>query len=445
MKHAQDELVWIDSNGVAHPLGDAATRRMKKRVGAFRMFPSPDHLVFMRYTGEDGRRDQDDGRVIRLAGEIAGPGTLCDIVALLGQAGWRGELMVLDGDARRSVYFDAGLVQGAISNHGEERLGQILFKYGVIEAEDIPAIMGRAYATRERFGVCAVKLELLSDEDLYKFLARQVEEIVFQMLTARDGMYCFLDGYDDASITFPHAVGATNLLMDCVTRMDEMQYFRPRIPTSDHVPDRLLEATVAGSEFEKIWSYIDGNRSVADIGRDSRLGEFEVTKLLYKLAQSKQVAILPPRLRGGAAEVVEVANTILLQVHEHIDAMGYGTRFRETLRAFAAGPFDDLFIKAGPFDDGTLDPKQLLQNAAALVGAGDLQDYVKEWLYEYSCFALFSAGASLGTAIEAELNQHLDPLIKMLRPPGGSSASSMIRILPDESVEASFADIEPDL
>lgn len=441
MKHAQDDLVWIDSNGVAHPLGDAATRRMKQRVGAFRMFPSPDHLVFMRYTGEDGRRDQDDGRVIRLAGEIAGPGTLCDIVSLLSQAGWRGELMVLDGDARRSVFFDAGLVQGAISNHGDERLGQILFKYGAIESDDIPAIMGRAYATRERFGVCAVKLELLSDEELFKFLAHQVEEIVFKMLTAHDGMYCFLDGYDDAAITFPHSVSATNLLMDCVTRMDEMQYFRPRIPSSEHVPDRLASDPDVSSEFATVWAYINGDRSVEDIGRESRLGEFEVTKQLYKLAQSKLVAILPPRLRGGAAEVLEVTNAILLQVHEQIDAVGHGTRFREALRAFAAGPYDTLFAHAGPFDDGSLGSEQLLKNAAALVGAGDLQDYVKEWLYEYCCFAVFSAGATLGSGVEAQLNRHVDPMLRKLRPPGGSSASSMIRLAPDESSELSFSDL----
>lgn len=435
MKHAQDDLVWIDSNGVAHPLGEAATRRMKQRVGAFRMFPSPEHLVFMRYTGEDGRRDQDDGRVIRLAGEIAGPGTLCDIVALLGQAGWRGELMVLDGEAKRSVFFDAGLVQGAQSNHSDERLGQILFNYGSIEAEDIPAIMGRAYATRERFGVCAVKLGLLSDEDLYKFLARQIEEIVFHMLTARDGMYCFLDGYDDSIITFPHAVSATNLLMDCVTRMDEMQYFRPRVPTAEHVPDRTSPTAQVNQEFETVWSFIDGERSVEDIGRESKLGEFEVTKQLYKLVQAKQVVILRPRLRGGAAEVVEVTNTILRQVHQKIDATGQGTRFREALRAFAAGPYDALFLGAGPFDDGTLDPSRVLQNSAELAGTADLQDFLKEWLYEYGCFALFSAGASVGSANEAELSQALDPLLKKLRPAGGSSASSMIRLIPDESGE----------
>ena len=68
MRHAQDELVWIDKKGVAHPLGELAAERLRAREGAFRMLPTPDHVVFMRYTGHDGRRDAEDGAVVRLAG-----------------------------------------------------------------------------------------------------------------------------------------------------------------------------------------------------------------------------------------------------------------------------------------------------------------------------------------------------------------------------------------
>ena len=93
---SRDELVRIDDTGVLHPVGRVASQRMRARKGAFRLMPAPSHVMFFRYVGEDGERDEDDGAVVRLAGEVTAPGTLCDIVGLVAQAGWKGELVVVE-------------------------------------------------------------------------------------------------------------------------------------------------------------------------------------------------------------------------------------------------------------------------------------------------------------------------------------------------------------
>ena len=92
MRDPRAELVRIDSHGQAHAIGSVASQRLRGHQGAYRLLPTPRHVVFMRYTGEDGERDASDGAVVRLAGEITAPGALCDIVALLAQTGWRGDL-----------------------------------------------------------------------------------------------------------------------------------------------------------------------------------------------------------------------------------------------------------------------------------------------------------------------------------------------------------------
>src|SRR5688572_23151646 len=104
MRDGRQELVRIDSRGEAHPIGVVASQRMRARAGAYRLLPAPGHVVFMRFTGEDGRRDAEDGAVVRLAGEVTAPGMVCDVLALLGQTGWRGELVVLEGDSVRSIF-----------------------------------------------------------------------------------------------------------------------------------------------------------------------------------------------------------------------------------------------------------------------------------------------------------------------------------------------------
>src|SRR6187551_2123540 len=132
MKDRKSELVRIDSRGEAHPIGNVASQRMRARAGAYRILPAPEHVVFMRYTGEDGQRDAADGAVVRLSGEVTAAGTLCDILALVAQTGWRGELVVLDGDAIRSIFFEQGNVVGVVTNVEAERLGSVLYRFGAL-------------------------------------------------------------------------------------------------------------------------------------------------------------------------------------------------------------------------------------------------------------------------------------------------------------------------
>ena len=126
MKHARDEMVWIDHEGVATPLGEVAGARMRQREGAYRMLPTPGHLVFLRYTGNDGRRDLEDGPIVRMAGEITASGGMTDVLALLGQAGPRGELVVMDGETKRSVFFEHGNIVGVQTDAEDERIDQFI-------------------------------------------------------------------------------------------------------------------------------------------------------------------------------------------------------------------------------------------------------------------------------------------------------------------------------
>src|SRR5882672_2877724 len=137
---SRDELVRIDDTGAMHPAGKVASQRMRARKGAFRLMPGPDHVVFMRYVGEDGERDEDDGAVVKLAGEVTAPGALCDIVALVGQAGWKGELAVLSGETSRSLFFEAGNILGAQTNVVAERIGTLLYRLGVLSTSEVEQV-----------------------------------------------------------------------------------------------------------------------------------------------------------------------------------------------------------------------------------------------------------------------------------------------------------------
>jgi hypothetical protein len=420
MKHAQDELVWVDVNGVVHPLGDSAGEQMRRRrEGAFRLMPTPDHVIFMRYTGQDGRRDEEDGAVVRLAGEIVAPGMMCDVIALVAQAGWRGELTVRDGEHNRSVYIDGGNAVSCLTDVDEERIGRILYRFGVVDEVQHRAIFDRlAHGSGERYGEAGVELGLITHNQVFHYLAKQVEEVVLATMTVADGAYCFLDGFDENALRSRHSISLNGLLMDGVTRMDEMRYFRQRIPSADYVPERVDGRGEPSKEFLAMWQAVDGLQSVQELGRALGLGEFETTKQLFQLAQSKHVTMQRPRLRGGPLEIVETANSVLREIHQEADTAGKGTILRQNLASFADGTYEMLYADAGPYEKGTFHTQRVVDNARAIAAGANLEKFLKELLYDYVSFALFTAGSLVRRVKDQGLGKQVEPLMSRLRPIG---------------------------
>jgi len=419
MKDSRSELVRIDSRGQAHPIGNVASQRMRARAGAYRILPAPEHVVFMRYTGEDGLRDASDGAIVRLAGEVTAPGTLCDILALVAQTGWRGELVVLSADESRSIFFEQGNVVGAVTNVEEERLGAVLYRFGAISEQEHTQITALTQGGK-RFGEAAIELGILKHDEIYAYIARQIEEVVFATMTVSDGTFFFLDGFDEARLVSRHTVSANALLMDGVTRMDELRYFRQKIPSAEHIPWRVENRGTPAEEFQSVYALVDGQLSVGELGRQTGRGEFETTRALYALVQSQHVSIHPPRVSGGPTALVSAANGALRAIFAAAEQGGKVDEVRGNLASFTvgAGVYDLLFRAAGPDASGAFDTEIVAANSVTLAGRADQDNLLKQMLHEYVSFALFSAGAALGSSAEAELAKQVAPALTGLRPQG---------------------------
>ena len=414
----KDELVRINDKGEAHPIGVAASQRMRAREGAYRVMPAPRHVVFMRLTGEDGRRDAEDGEVVRLSGEIIEPAALCDIIAMVGHTRWRGALEVRSGGDTRTIYLENGNVVGANTNVARERIGEVMFRYGAIDEQGLAAIIDEL-ARGVRFGEAAVSLGLVTAEQLYDLVGKQIEEIVYGAIGVDDGTFFFLDGFDAERLVSHHILSVDMLLMEAVTKLDEIRYFRQKVPSADWVPVATGASTQPSEEYRAVLSAVDGRCDVAEIGRLTGQGEFETTKALYALVQSRHVEMQPPRLEGGAEAVVGTANQMLRIIHTRVDSAGQGTAFRDLLQSFAAGAgeYELIFMGAGPDNRGALDPARVCHNVAMVAG-GDEESYLRDKLHEYISFALFATGNVLGSEAEASLAGEVTELLSSLQPPG---------------------------
>ena len=385
-----------------------ASQILRARAGEWRVLRAPNDVILLRPSSMDGP-------VLKLAGEMRTPGALCDVVALASQSGWRGELAVLSEQGQRSFYFDAGCVVGASTTVPDERIGETLYRFGVITREQLEAIVRAAESTGKRVGEAAIELEFVTAEELYPMMARQVEEVFYAAIHLTEGSFYFYDRFDEKVLLRRHNLNAGALLLEAARRMDEMKYFREKIPNDSFIPVPMGAGKKAPDEVAEVFGQCDGKRSIADIGRRIGQLEFEVTRSVFQLCNAGFVMMQAARPQGPEA-IVEVFNPALAAIHAACDDAGKGADLREGLSRFATGGgvYDPLFMMAGPLEDGTFKPERVAKNLAALAG-DDPDAWLVQLMQEYVGFATFQAESLVPREILSKLSIKVAELLKPLR------------------------------
>ncbi len=132
------------------------------------------------------------------------------------------------------------------------------------------------------------------------------------------------------------------------------------------------------------------------------------------------MTIHQPRVSGGPTSLVSAANGALRAVFAAARNGGKFEEVRSNLASFAvgAGVYDILFRNAGPDPSGALDADKVAANSLGVAGGADQDNLLKQMLHEYVSFALFSAGAALGSAPKANWSSRSPPALAGLRPQG---------------------------
>jgi hypothetical protein len=403
-------LLRVDSTGTVQRAGRRASQWLRARQGEWRMLPGPRNVVVMR-SGEP----TDDEPLLRMAGEIRTPGALCDVVALAANSAWTGEIVVLEQETQRSIYLDGGAVVGAITNVEQERLGETLYRFGVVTREQLESALESSATTGKRLGEAAIDLDYVSSEELFPMMTRQVEEVFYAALRVGDGMFYVFDRFDEQVLPRRHDLNAGALLMEGARRMDEMRFFREKIPNEAAIPVPVSRDRKPPEELALVFSQCDGRRSVAEIGRRIGQLEFEVTRALFQLARGGFIQVTAPRPEGPEA-IVAAFNPALTEIHRRCDAIKRGAELRDGLGRFATGGgiFDPLFMGAGPLPDGSFRPERIARNVVALAGE-DPDAWLVQLFQEYVGFALFQAGSLLPREEETALATYVAEALKPLR------------------------------
>jgi len=224
---------------------------------------------------------------------------LVQVLELLAEQRQWGVLTVMRGSSTVEVCFREGLIElVAASGLSEEfLLGRFLLKNNLITRPDLDDALTGTGPGRERLGARLVRMGKITETDLGRVLTEQTTELVWELLRWNYGRFLFVATRElpqlavDASLRLQVDV----VLMEGFRRVDEWHLIEKEVDSFDLVFVRNDEAYSQlgpgrlSREEIQVLDLVNGKNTVKEIVRQSRMGSFDVSKILYRLLRARLV------------------------------------------------------------------------------------------------------------------------------------------------------------
>lgn len=228
---------------------------------------------------------------------------LAEVLQLLDVQEQSGVLTVERSGARVDIYFRRGRVDQAVADGVPEEflLGRFVLDAELMQRADFESFLesrsSKSGANQRLIGSALVKLGLLAEADLKACLTRQSSELIYEILRWRHGRFRFAAGLELPPSVIDAALGldVEAVLMEGYRRVDEWHLIERAIDNFDVVFLRNEDSVAQMGrgrltrEELAVLELVNGKNTVKDIIRKSRMGSFEVSKMLYRLLSIKLV------------------------------------------------------------------------------------------------------------------------------------------------------------
>jgi len=141
-----------------------------------------------------------------------------------------GDLQVHIGSAIKSVYFDHGFVVFAASNLKRDRLGESMIDAGRISRHEFALASMIMKGSKRKFGEALVQAGVLSEEDLGREVAMQVNRIVLSFFKSKEGIYSFDERGTNIPVDLMVSLSIYRILLEGVRFMTDGKLILAGLP-----------------------------------------------------------------------------------------------------------------------------------------------------------------------------------------------------------------------
>jgi uncharacterized protein DUF4388 len=245
---------------------------------------------------------------LKLEGTLAAR-DLAEIVLGLYEKRWTGILILSNGGIGKNVTVQEGRMVFASSSSADERLGELLLRWGRISLRQYTDA-GAALAPGKRLGTVLIEQGALAPKDLVKAVVDQVQEIIYAAFQWTEGQYRLHEAATSAeSITLN--ISTPEIILEGIRRIEAWSRIQravggpgARYERAPNYEDGLRAMTLS---FEKLslLTTLNGTRTVEALCQESSLPDFEVCRTLWAFRVIGVVRRVDAAARPSAPPVVD--------------------------------------------------------------------------------------------------------------------------------------------
>jgi len=228
---------------------------------------------------------------------------LAELLQWLSGAQKTGTLEVDGGGVKKGIVFRDGRIIASSSTDPREQLGAMLVSHGYVTEQELAAAVEIQREQKTLLGEILVAAGALTEADLERVLRLKAEEILYDVFTWPEGDFRFRDKELPPPETLvPMALDVPGVVLEGMQRIDEWQRIRERIPNAECVPVAVgaFDETSMDEWDRAVLAFVDDDRSLADICRETRAAEFHVCRVLLRQALAGRLKLVRPRGHAAA-------------------------------------------------------------------------------------------------------------------------------------------------
>lgn len=225
-----------------------------------------------------------------------------DILQLLATGKKSGVLEVNTTSRQKEIAFKNGnIIYASSLNSSEDLLGNMLLRRGKISKTDLDRAISLHKQTGRQLGTTLVDMNLFEKEEIAECLKLQIEEIVYNLFSWKEGNFLFHEGTAPKNAPFLVELNTMSVVMEGTRRIDEWLEVQKVLP-----PDDMLlavskapkvkrdEISLTVEEF-RVMAMINGERTLPELMQNSPYGEFVTCRSIYRLILNNLIEVVGKR------------------------------------------------------------------------------------------------------------------------------------------------------
>ena len=202
-------------------------------------------------------------------------------------------------DSQRAVALLDGKVAWCASTEAAERFGERVCRMGMLDRPRIAEVLAAQPndLPRRKLGEILVAQGLLTEEQRAAALHDQAVQIFTGLLSLSAGRFDFRAGLDPEQLPTRLELSIETLLLDGLRRLDELAWFRDKLPDATRIPRRPALSPPAsedhGPEAERLLAAADGALALEQLFEKTGLGELETLRAASKLIDAGELELVP--------------------------------------------------------------------------------------------------------------------------------------------------------